>query len=61
MREIKVTYSGLRNILNVDKFRKRLEEIEGIEIIDRQNKEYVLVYLRALRERENEAALYGHG
>lgn len=60
MRNVRASINGLEVILDVDEFRRRLEEIEKSETIDKELKENVLIFLEAWRKKEEGGDRYGH-
>lgn len=52
MRNVRVSLEGLEKIIDVGEFRRRLEEIEKSESLDKKLKESVLVFLDAWRRKE---------
>ena len=52
MRKVRASVDGLERIVDVGKFRRRLEEIERESTVDAEVKESVLVFLEAWRKRE---------
>lgn len=53
MRNVRVSVEGLEKIIDVGEFRRRLEEMEKNEILDKELKENVLVFLEAWRRQES--------
>ncbi len=52
MRNVRASVEGLDKIIDVGEFRRRLEEMEKNETLDRELKEKVLVFLEAWRRKE---------
>jgi len=61
MRNIRASVSGLEHIIDVGEFRRRLEEMERSEGLDKEAKESVSVFLEAWRKQEKGEDRYGHG
>ena len=52
MRKVRASVGGLEQIIDVGEFRRRLEEMEKNEALDKELKESVLVFLEAWRKQE---------
>jgi predicted KAP-like P-loop ATPase len=52
IRSVTAMVNGLEHIMNVHKFRNRLEEMEGSEVLDREIRDDVLIFLEAWRMQE---------
>lgn len=52
VRNVEASVSGLEHIMDVGEFRRRLEEIEKKETLDKEKKENVLIFLEAWRKKE---------
>ncbi len=61
MRRVRASVNGIEQILDVVEFRRRLEEIERCESIEKESKENVKVFLAAWRRQESGDMRYGHG
>lgn len=61
MRNIRASVSGLESIMDVTEFRRRLEELERSESLDKEAKERVTIFLEAWRKQEKGDDRYGHG
>ena len=57
MRNVKASVEGLERIIDVNEFRRRLEEIEKNDELDKENKESILIFLEAWRKQETEDTL----
>ncbi|MFI5329814.1 MAG: P-loop NTPase fold protein [Desulfobaccales bacterium] len=57
MRNVKASVEGLERIIDVNEFRRRLEEIEKNDAVDKGNKESILIFLEAWRKQETEDTL----
>lgn len=60
MRSIIASVNGLDKIMDVDQFRKRLEEIEKKESLNNELKDNVLIFLEAWRKQEKGENRHGH-
>lgn len=60
MRSIRASINGLDKLLDVDQFRKRLEEIEKKESLNKELKDNVLIFLEAWRKQEKGKNRHGH-
>ena len=52
MRNVRASVAGLERIIDVNEFRRRLEEIEKNDAVDSKNKESILIFLEAWRKQE---------
>jgi hypothetical protein len=52
MPKVRASVEGLERIVDVSEFRRRLEEIEKSNALNREHKESVLIFLEAWRKRE---------
>ena len=50
MRDVSASDAGLERIIDDNEFRRRLEEIEKNDTIDRKDKESILIFLEAWRK-----------
>ena len=57
MRNIRASVAGLERIIDVNEFRRRLEEIEKSDSVDKENRENVSIFLEAWRKQETEDTL----
>jgi len=52
MRKVRASVDGLDSIMDVDEFRRRLEEVEANNNLEESHKEFVMVFLEAWRKQE---------
>jgi predicted KAP-like P-loop ATPase len=60
MRNVRASVNGLEQLLDVDQFRQRLEEIEKKEPLNQELKENVLIFLETWRNQEKGENRHGH-
>ncbi|MGB7911224.1 MAG: P-loop NTPase fold protein [Desulfobaccales bacterium] len=54
MRKVRAQVAGLERIIDINEFRRRLEEIEKNDAIDSKNKESILIFLEAWRKQKED-------